>query len=249
MKISRHPAGAPCWADLDTTDVPAARSFYGSLFGWEALELPSGYVNFTLGGEKIVGAVALREGQEHSAGWSVYFMSDDLDATTKAVEEAGGRVVSPPAKVGPAGTAAVYHAPDGAVFGAWEPDKHIGSGLVRESGTPAWYGLSTPDVDGAKAFYAQVFGWTSAVPGEAGGAAAHLRFVGGVADFGGITSGPEGAAGWTLHFGVEDIDGAAVTASVLGGKVVTAPTELPGVGRVAVLEDPSGVTFALVQHA
>jgi len=247
MKITRHPAGAPCWADLDTPDVASARTFYSSLLGWEALELPSGYVNFALRGEKIVGAVKLREGQEHSAGWTVYFMSDDLDATTKAVEEAGGRVVSPPAKVSVAGSAAVYEAPDGAVFGAWEPDKHPGSGLVREPGALSWFGLSTPDVDGAKAFYAQVFGWTAAVP-PAGGAVAHLAFVGGVAEFGGITSGPEGAAGWTLHFGVTDVDAASAAAVALGGTVVSGPVEAPGLGRVAVLKDPAGVTFALVQH-
>lgn len=248
MKITRHPAGAPCWADLDTPDVASARTFYSSLLGWEALELPSGYVNFALRGEKIVGAVKLREGQEHSAGWTVYFMSDDLDATTKAVEEAGGRVVSPPTKVSVAGSAAVYEAPDGAVFGAWEPDRHPGSGLVREPGALSWFGLSTPDVDGAKAFYAQVFGWTAAVP-PAGGAVAHLTFVGGVAEFGGITSGTEGAAGWTLHFGVADVDAASAAAVALDGTVVSGPIEAPGLGRVAVLKDTAGVTFALVQHA
>lgn len=248
MKITRHPAGAPCWADLDTPDVASARSFYGSLFGWQSLELPSGYVNFTLREEKIVGAVKLREGQEHSAGWSVYFMSDDLNGTTKAVEEAGGRVVSPPMKVSVAGSAAVYAAPDGAVFGAWEPDKHPGSGLVREPGTPSWFALSSPDTDGATAFYAQVFGWAATVPPR-GGAAAHLTFVGGVAQFGGITSGPEAGAGWTLHFGVEVVEGAVAQAVALGGTVVSAPSDAPGVGRVAVLKDPVGVTFALVQHA
>ncbi|MEU6402546.1 VOC family protein [Streptomyces sp. NPDC046985] len=248
MKITRHPAGAPCWADLDTPDVASARTFYGALLDWDAVELPSGYVNFTLRGEKIVGAVKLKEGQEHSAGWSVYFMSDDLKGTTKAVEEAGGRVVSPPSKVSVAGSAAVYEAPDGSVFGAWEPDKHPGSGLVREPGALSWFGLSTGDADAAEAFYAQVFGWTAAAP-PAGGAAAHLTFVGGVAPFGGITSGPEGAVGWTLHFGVEDVDGAAAKAVALGGAVVSEPADTPGVGRVVLLKDPAGVTFALVQHA
>jgi predicted enzyme related to lactoylglutathione lyase len=248
MKITRHPAGAPCWADLDTPDVASARAFYGSLLGWEAVELPSGYVNFTLRGEKIAGAVKLREGQEHSAGWSVYFMSDDLNGTSKTVEEAGGRVVSPPTKVSVAGSAAVYEAPDGSLFGSWEPDKHPGSGLVREPGTLSWFGLNTMDVEGARAFYAQVFGWTAAVP-PAGGAAAHLTFVGGVAQFGGITRSSEGAVGWTLHFGVDDVDSAAVRAVALGGTVVSEPTEVPGVGRVAVLKDPTGVTFALVQLA
>ncbi|MFF4269804.1 VOC family protein [Streptomyces sp. NPDC001536] len=248
MKINRHPVGAPCWADLDTPDVASARTFYGSLFGWEGLQLPSGYVNFMLRGEKVVGAVELREGQEHSSGWSAYFMSDDLDATTKAVEAAGGRVLSPPAKVSVAGSAAVYAAPDGAVFGAWEPDKHPGSGLVREPGALSWFGLSTPDTEGAKAFYAQVFGWSAAVP-PAGGAAAHLTFVGGVAEFGAVTSAPGGEAGWTLHFGVADVDATAAAATALGGGVVSGPSEAPGVGRVAVLSDPAGVKFGVVHHA
>ncbi|MCX3062902.1 VOC family protein [Streptomyces beihaiensis] len=247
MKITRHPAGAPCWADLDTPDVAAARTFYGSLFGWQALELPTGYVNFTKHGEKIVGAVKLRAGQEHSAGWSVYFMSDDLNATTKAVEAAGGRVVSPPTKVSVAGSAAVYGAPDGGVFGAWEPDKHPGSGLVREPGTPSWYGLSSPAPDEARAFYARVFDWTAAAP-PAGGTAAQLKFSGGVAHFGGIAHGSPDVAGWTLHFGVEDIDVAVAQAIELGGTVVAAPAAAPGVGRTAVLKDPAGVTFALIEH-
>ncbi|WDV56467.1 hypothetical protein PV963_42115 [Streptomyces coeruleorubidus] len=60
-------------------------------------------------------------------------------------------------------------------------------------------------------------------------------------------SGPEGTAGWILHFGVEDIDGAVGAAKSLGGTVVSGPAEVAGVGRVALLKDPADVTFALVQ--
>ncbi|MCX4804486.1 VOC family protein [Streptomyces sp. NBC_01214] len=247
MKITRHLPGAPCWADLDTPDVPSARTFYSSLFGWEALELPGGYVNFALRAEKIVGAIKLKEGEEHSAGWSVYFMTDDLVETTKAVEAAGGRVVSPPRKVSVAGSAAVYRAHDGALFGAWEPDKHPGSGLVREPGTPSWFGLSTPDVNGSAAFYEQVFGWTALPP--TAGDTTRVTAAGDAEEFGGITEGPADSTGWSLHFGVEDVEAATVTAASLGGTVVSAPTDVTGVGRVAVLKDPSGVRFALVARA
>ncbi|MFI6638977.1 VOC family protein [Streptomyces sp. NPDC050504] len=244
MKITRHLPGAPCWADLDTPDVASARAFYPALFGWDALELPTGYVNFALRSEKIVGAVELRAGEEHSAGWSVYFMTDDLDGTTKAVAAAGGLVVSPPRKVSVAGSAAVYRAPDGALFGAWEPDKHPGSGLVREPGTPSWFGLSTPDVDGSTAFYVQVFGWTG-LP-TAGGGPTRVAAAGDAAEFGAIAAGPAGSGGWTLYFGVEDVDAASAKAASLGGTVVAAPADATGAGRVAVLKDPSGVRFALV---
>ncbi|MFI6804709.1 VOC family protein [Streptomyces luteogriseus] len=247
MKITRHLPGAPCWADLDTPDVASARAFYSSLFGWESLELPGGYVNFSLREEKIVGAIKLKEGEEHSAGWSVYFMTDDLIETTKAVEAAGGSVVSPPRKVSVAGSAAVYRAPDGAISGAWEPDKHPGSGLVHEPGTLSWFGLSTPDVDGSTAFYTQVFSWTAAAPTAVG--TVHLTTAGDSAEFGGVTIGPATSPGWTLHFGVEDIDIASQTAVSLGGEIIASPAEVTGVGRVALLKDPSGVTFALVSRA
>ncbi|MEV6051505.1 VOC family protein [Streptomyces sp. NPDC052107] len=247
MKITRHLQGAPCWADLDTPDVASARAFYGSLFGWQALELPSGYVNFTLHEEKVVGAIKLKEGEEHSAGWTVYFMTDDLVETTKAVEAAGGSVVSPPRKVSVAGSAAVYKAPDGAVLGAWEPDKHPGSGLMHEPGTPSWFGLSTPDVVGSTAFYIQVFGWTAAAPTV--GDATRVTASGDSVEFGGIAGGPAASPGWTLHFGVEDVDAASATAVSLGGAVVSAPADVAGVARVAVLKDPCGVSFALVSRA
>jgi predicted enzyme related to lactoylglutathione lyase len=34
--IERHPAGALCWVELGTTDVDAAKSLYGGLFGCAA---------------------------------------------------------------------------------------------------------------------------------------------------------------------------------------------------------------------
>ncbi|MFE2102824.1 VOC family protein [Streptomyces sp. NPDC059468] len=247
MKITRHLLGAPCWADLDTPDLASARAFYSSLFGWHALELPSGYVNFTLREEKIVGAIKLKEGEEHSVGWTVYFMTEDLTETTKAVEAAGGSVVSPPRKVSVAGSAAVYKAPDGTVFGAWEPDKHPGSGLVNEPGTPSWFGLSTADVVGSTAFYAQVFGWAAVSP--TAGDTICVTAAGESVEFGGVAKGPVVSPGWTLHFAVEDVDAASATAVSLGALVISSPADVPGVGRVVVLKDPSSVTFALVSRA
>ena len=40
--IERHPAGAFCWVELGTTDVDAAKSFYGGLFGWTPEDMPMG---------------------------------------------------------------------------------------------------------------------------------------------------------------------------------------------------------------
>ena len=34
--------GEFCWVDLATTDPAAAKRFYGSLFGWQAEDMPAG---------------------------------------------------------------------------------------------------------------------------------------------------------------------------------------------------------------
>ena len=44
--IDKHPAGSFCWIELHTTDQTAAKSFYGSLFGWEAHDNPMGPNDF-----------------------------------------------------------------------------------------------------------------------------------------------------------------------------------------------------------
>ena len=51
----KHEAGTFCWVELASSDQAAARSFYSSLFGWEAEEVPmsedSAYTMFHIGGK------------------------------------------------------------------------------------------------------------------------------------------------------------------------------------------------------
>ena len=51
-----------------------------------------------------------------AGGWKLYFHTEDVDATTKAVEQAGGSVLVPPGDVGPMGRMAVLADPAGARF-------------------------------------------------------------------------------------------------------------------------------------
>ena len=48
----------------------------------------------------------------------------------------------------------------GGVFALWEPRNHIGAGLVNVPGALTWNELGTTDVEAAKQFYADLFGWT-----------------------------------------------------------------------------------------
>jgi uncharacterized protein len=59
--------------------------------------------------------------------------------------------------------------------------------------------------------------------------------------------GPEGH--WISYIGTDDVDAAARTAQRLGGQVLLAPTDVPGVGRAAVLRDPDGAAFGVFAPA
>ena len=52
---------------------------------------------------------------------------------------------------------------------------------------------------------------------------------------------------WMVYFGVDDVDATARLAQSLGGRQYVPPTDIPGVGRFAVLSDPQGAAFAVVR--
>jgi predicted enzyme related to lactoylglutathione lyase len=52
---------------------------------------------------------------------------------------------------------------------------------------------------------------------------------------------------WMPYFQVEDCDAAAANAAKLGGTVCVPPTDIPSIGRFAVLQDPTGATFSVIK--
>jgi predicted enzyme related to lactoylglutathione lyase len=115
-----------------------------------------------------------------------------------------------------------------------------------------WYELMTSDVKAAEVFYTKVVGWNAR---DAGMAEPYTLFTLGKGDdavpVGGLMGTPPEAkaAGapphWTGYIGVEDVDAMARRVGELGGKTYVPPTDIPNVGRFAILSDPQGATFAL----
>ena len=54
---------------------------------------------------------------------------------------------------------------------------------------------------------------------------------------------------WLAYFTVSDCDAAAAKAKQLGAKLYMPPTTFEDVGRIAVIADPQGATFAIFQAA
>lgn len=116
-------------------------------------------------------------------------------------------------------------------------------------GIPCWFELSVADPDRAEAFYTALFGWEIADAGMPGFdyrlARAGADMVAGVMPLSAL---PEGAlANWMLYIAVDDCDATAAQAVALGGKLWKEPADIPGTGRYAVLADPQGAVFGILQ--
>jgi predicted enzyme related to lactoylglutathione lyase len=246
--------GTPCWVELGTPDIEAAAGFYGDLFGWEIPELPNsaelgGYRRAKKDGKDVAGVAPLmQEGQPPA--WTSYISVEDADATAAAVKEAGGSVIAEPMDVMDLGRMAVFADPTGAVFGIWQPGTFPGAGLVNEPGALAWNELGTRDPEAAKAFYSAVFGWGTREHdmGEMGTYTEWLSgedSIGGMMDVSGRLP-DEIPAHWLVYFAVENTDATLETLKASGGSVSFGPIDIPA-GRFAMVADPHGAAFAVIQ--
>lgn len=259
MLTTDYVPGTPNWVDLGSRDVTAAAAFYGDLFGWSFRSSgpeAGGYGMFQLGGETVAALGPLQD--EHAQpAWTVYFHTPDADATTQAVEQAGGSVRFAPMAVADQGRLAGYCDPGGSEFAVWEPGTNRGLDRVGDGGL-CWTELYTTDAAKAKEFYGAVFGWDFEdvpLPGDAGPYVVASRAGGGRQ---GSHSGimqlgtdvlPEGTSYWQPYFSVADVDGTVAKAAARGGAVLMPGTDMAGVGRLALLRDPEGAFFALLRAA
>ena len=252
----REPAyallGHFCWPELVTPDIEATKRFYGALFRWEAVDLPTptgAYTVFRVDGLDV--AAAHENGSEKVLlpHWNVSVAVENAEDAAAKVVSLGGRVLTRPMDVGGLGRKAFVQDPGGAHFGLWQSQSHFGAGLFGALNTLGWTGLDTWDMKEADAFYGGLFGWESEPEAEdrptpevwwlnstrVGG----LRAMSGRFD----KSTP---CHWMNYFVVKDCVAQARRARAGGGEVLSGPTEILGVGRCSVVRDPAGADFAVI---
>lgn len=114
--------GAFSWAELMTTDVEAAKRFYGELFGWSMKDMPMEGISYTVvraGGREIGGIMSMPPGaQGMPPTWGNYVTVDDVDETVRKVVELGGSVVAEPRDIPDVGRFCVIRDPQGAFISA-----------------------------------------------------------------------------------------------------------------------------------
>jgi predicted enzyme related to lactoylglutathione lyase len=130
--------GAMSLNQLNTTDVAAAREFYGELFAWRTEQVSSGEQEYwgLYNGDNLNGGMMPMPDEQAQAGvpshWIVYFTTTDLDESVAKIEELGGQILLPPLDIpgvssspdaepeAGGGRIAVAHDPQGAVFALFE---------------------------------------------------------------------------------------------------------------------------------
>jgi hypothetical protein len=119
-------------------------------------------------------------------------------------------------------------------------------------GTFVWNELASTDAEAAKRFYAEALGWSFeefTIPsGPYWVAKSGGRVVGGI---GGLETGaiPSETSYWFSFIEVDDVDARVERAVALGATVVQPPVDVPNVGRVAVLRDPTGAAIGWMTSA
>lgn len=153
-----------------------------------------------------------------------------------------------PTDFGPGRMAAVAD-PTGAGFALWKGADGDRPDQPAAVGDWHWCELWTTDAGKALAFYERTFGFaSSAMPMEQG--EYHILTNDGMGRAG-LMQSTEPAAGsmWLPYVAVADCDASVAKASGLGAKTVVPPTDIPEVGRFAVLIDPFGAAIGVIRPA
>lgn len=252
--VHHPPPGSPCWIDLATTDEQAARTFYAGLFGWNYYTKPDpatgSYTIATRNGVQVAGMYRAVRGQ--LPAWIPHLSVGNARTAQGWARRLGGLVIMPPVDIPGRGTIVHVRDPSGAGVVLWEtaPDWEF---ATIGPGTFTGTDLNTHDGPAADTFYEHMFHFRTSQVGV-GERADYVeyrldepvlyRYVMG-------TEYPRTTpAHWLVYLRVDPLIGTDALAEValnLGGGVVLPPFDT-GFGRTAVLADPSGATFAIIDQ-
>ena len=181
-------------------------------------------------------------------------MKEDA-ATIEKATAAGGAVIVPAMDVMDMGRMAFITDAAGAAVGLWQAGTHTGAQLVNEDGTPTWNELLTDDTEAAAGFYADVFGYRAERTDMPGGQVYTTFWVDGNVEghaASGMMARPpemgEFPNHWWVYLSVDDVDATVAKAAELGATVLAPPFDIETVGRVAVVMDPQGASFSVMQY-
>jgi len=233
--------GAFVWHDHGSKDPKKAQEFYTALFGWEAKAQPEmDYTAIEADGKQHGGFWPPAEGDELRPQWVGHVLVSDVDEVAARAEAAGASILFGPMDVPGGRRFAGIRDPEGAFISAY-----YAPGEEPPQGVFGWDELYVDDIEGAKSFYTEVFGWTTSEMEMGEGRSYTIFSSGDQQRAGAMTKPGPMPSHWLVYILSDDVDAHAEKAKALGAQVFMEPFDTPGVGRLAILADPTGVPFGL----
>jgi predicted enzyme related to lactoylglutathione lyase len=250
-----HHVGKVIFVELVTPDLAAAKQFYAGLFGWTFQDTQFGefqYAEASHDGIPVAGLVqrAIPAGQQRQPAWLTFIAARDVDATTQTALQHGAKVLFEPHSIPDRGREAVFADPQGAVFAVLASSSGDPPDVLAAPGEWIWSSLITSDPDTDTAFYQTLFGYDAYdLPSD--DSAQHVMLASDGYARASVNSLPANRPGvhprWLNFVRVEDAVKTAAKLEALGGRVLVEPHLDRQGGKVALVTDPQGAPFGLME--
>jgi hypothetical protein len=251
---NRH-AGKPIFLELVTPDLDTAKLFYGTLFGWSFRPSEAGATDYAVAmfDEQPIAALIHRElpsGQRRLPAWLTFFSVGDVAATQALAKQYGAQLLSAPHDIPGLGREAIYADPQGAVFATLASRSGDPQDRLALPGEWIWASLQTTDPDTDAGFYQSLFNYeVFDLPDDAGGP--HFMLASDEYARASVNRLPAGQPNahpyWLNYIRVIDADATITRLVQLGGHVIVPPHIDRHGGRLAVVSDPAGAAFGLME--
>jgi predicted enzyme related to lactoylglutathione lyase len=250
-----HHVGKIIFVELVTPDLAAAKQFYSGLFGWTFQDIQAAgteYAEASLDGRPVAGLIhrPVPAGEHRQPAWLSFIAVRDVEATKTVALQHGAKVLLEPRSVPNRGREAVFADPQGAVFAVLASTSGDPSDVLAAPGEWIWSSLITKDPDADAAFYQTLFDYeVYDSPPEEG--EQHLTFASDNYVRASANALPASNANihphWINYVRVDDAVKMAAKVVSLGGRVLVEPRVDRHGGKIAIVADPSGAPFGLLE--
>ena len=252
---AEHHVGKVIWVDLATPNLASAKKFYSGLFGWTFRDIHTGKTDYSvasLGDRPVAGLVhrLVPPAEPKRPAWLAFVSVRDVDAAQRNALEHGAKVISGPKTYPHRGRQAVLADPEGAVFAILASGSGDPPDFLVAPGEWIWSSLHAQDPDKDAAFYQALFGYdVFDVPSDDG--LDHVILSTDDYARASINALPSHSSRrhshWLNFVRVVDTVAMAAKAVALGGRVLVEPHIDRHGGKVAVVADPTGAPFGLME--
>ena len=246
--------GKMVFAALVTPDLLAAERFYTSLFDWQ---FQNAYVGDRLFGEasfngRTVAAIVQRPLHDGKLPvWRSFLSTGNVDKSVQSAVQNGASVLVEPHQLANLGRDALLADPQGAVFGLLESSSGDPPDTLAAPGEWIWSSLVTTDPQQGAAFYKTVLGYDTfnlPDPQES------RHFILASETFARASVNPLPSnrpvhPRWISYVRVEDLTEMVGKATALGARIVVPPHQDRNGGTIALIADPAGALFGLLEWA